>query len=244
MNKLTTMGKKSVSLPNGLASVFLGLTVLLASCSSDDDDKKTTTALKAPVLADLTEEVPAYIGVAIAAIVFENTGGDVASDGCTVAPALPMGLTLAVAGGSCQITGIPAATPTANLELTITAKNATSMDAATVTIRALTVPMLANPAAAMLTAGTEAPTIVFTNTGDDVEAAGCSITAGLGAAAPFTLPAGLELAVNEGTCEITGTPTTAAVAVAADFTITGMNAAGPSAAATVSIAVAAAAAGR
>ena len=240
MNKLTTMGGKSVSLPNGVASVFLGLTVLLASCSSDTDK------LAAPNLAN-PDAVVVETDIKFTPIVFKNIGGGVQANGCAVTTGtLPAGLAISVNSvgrGTCQITGIPTVAIT-ETTFTITATNATGTNTATValTVTALEAPTLANAAVAMLTAGTalEDP-IVFANEGGTVVS--CSVTMGLGTAAPFTLPKGLAVAVNSaGTCQITGTPDVdVGAATAMDFEITGTNPAGMDAA-TISITIAAAAA--
>ena len=87
-----------------------------------------------PSIADLPNPANAVRGVAIAAIEFVNRGGPVqASGGCSVSPALPSGLSAAASGGTCRISGTPSAAA-ANMEYTVTARNARGTSTASVTL--------------------------------------------------------------------------------------------------------------
>jgi hypothetical protein len=166
-------------------------------------------ALAAPILANGTDQV-ATNGSAITAITFANTGGAMTS--CTVAPALPTGLS--INNTTCEITG----TPSANQVLTahtITGTNASGNDTASVNITvnaALAAPILANGTDQVATNGSAITAITFANTGGAMTS--CTV-------AP-ALPTGLS--INNTTCEITGTPSANQVLTA--HTITGTNASG------------------
>ncbi|MCA8838190.1 MAG: hypothetical protein K8963_10110, partial [Proteobacteria bacterium] len=153
------------------------------------------------------------VGQAIAPIALANTGGDVRAGGCTIStasdsPTLPAGLRISPvirdSSVTCQITGLPT-TSAAKAEYTIIANNAAGTDAtsATVSFAVIIVSPLVADIAAVQTAvaGTEANEIIFTNTGLDVGANGCTVIP--------ALPTGLSAAVYDDggkmTCAITGT---------------------------------------
>ena len=179
----------------------------------------------APDLANVVATQNLLTTQASVTITFLNGAGAGAVRGCSVDKPLPMGLTLAVSGGTCVITGAaPIAVATSDT-YTITATNAggDDADAATVTIvvnPALAVPNLSltDTSARVFTVGTPITDITFTNGGGAVQsdADGCRVN--------NTLPSGLTLAVSGTTCEIAGTPDTAITA--ADYVITGKNATG------------------
>ena len=187
----------------------------------------------APALPDLADApaVSFTAGTEITAITFANNGGGMLTD-CAVNPPLPNGLDVSPTGdnGSCRITGTPGVA-SSQTTYTVTATNATGNDMATVSITVAPArPNLADAPAASFTAGTEITAITFTNNG------GGSLT---NCAVAPPLPTGLDVSLtsDNGSCRITGIPTTPA-AVAA-YTVTATNATGDDATpATVSITVA------
>ncbi len=226
MKTVTQLGCKN--LPLSHLAMVLVLPAVLIACSSDK--KGTATTLNAPTLANAADQTYT-VGTAIETLKFVNTGGD-ALTACTSAPALPMGLAVAVSPNtpntattgtervvSCQITGTPTEVA-AEATYMITGTNVTGMDAATVkiTVEALAAPVLTTPAAAeTFTVGTPLVGWELVNTG------GQELTA---CVAKTELPAGLMVAptTDKSTCEITGNPTTAAAV--APFVITATNATG------------------
>ncbi|MCA8837041.1 MAG: putative Ig domain-containing protein, partial [Proteobacteria bacterium] len=178
-----------------------------------------------PLLADAPEEQSYTMGTAITTLTFTNTGLAVkATDGCTVSPALPLGLTLAAFNDAgtmtCQITGNPSVVATkATYVITATATD-NSTDEARVTITVapdpLASPLLADIATEQsYTMGTAITPLTFTNTGLDVKTtAGCTVSP--------ALPLGLTLAAfndaGKMTCQITGNPSV--VAAKATYVIT------------------------
>ena len=98
----------------------------------------TALNVNAPALANVADQ-SLTVGQAILPITFVNTGGDVATSGCVVSSgqggrvALPRGLDVVVANGTCQITGIPTLA-TVPSEYTITATNSAGIATATITI--------------------------------------------------------------------------------------------------------------
>ena len=187
----------------------------------------------APALPDLADAPAASFtaGTEITAITFANNGGGMLTD-CAVNPPLPNGLDVSPTGdnGSCRITGTPGVA-SSQTTYTVTATNASGNDTATVSITVAPArPNLADAPAASFTAGTEITAITFTNNG------GGSLT---NCAVAPPLPTGLDVSLtsDNGSCRITGIPTTPA-AVAA-YTVTATNATGDDATpATVSITVA------
>jgi uncharacterized protein YkwD len=83
-----------------------------------------------PALADATAQTYTK-DTAISAVTFVNSGGDVES--CTVAPALPAGLSVVKDGTTCKITGTPTVV-TAEKSYTVKGTNASGEDTATVVI--------------------------------------------------------------------------------------------------------------
>ncbi|NDE16352.1 hypothetical protein EBZ80_15610, partial [bacterium] len=84
-----------------------------------------------PNMADATTQTYTA-GSAITPLVFTNTG--VPSISCTVSPPLPAGLTIAVSGGTCAITGTPATTTPATTYTVTGTSDIGGTDTATVTI--------------------------------------------------------------------------------------------------------------
>ena len=111
---------------------------VLARNITDSDETTITFTLNpaAPNLANIEGEQRVSARQAITTpIVFTNNGGIVPTGGCSVMPALPMGLELTATNGTCQITGISEVTAVSML-YTITATNITGPDPndATVTL--------------------------------------------------------------------------------------------------------------
>ena len=254
-----TMTCRITGTPTELVSPARTITVASTNAANTGSPDTATVsievsppALQPPSLADAAQPQSFTVNVEITPIVFTNSGGDVAAAGCSLdpsSPALPTGLTVEPADDSgtmtCQITGTPSELVTPARTITVAATNAAntgSPDTATVSIEvsppALQPPSLADVAQPQsFTVNVEITPIVFTNSGGDVAAAGCSLDSSSPA-----LPAGLavEPADDSGTmtCQITGTPTEP-VTPARTVTITATNAAntGSPDTATVSIEV-------
>ena len=171
--------------------------------------------IAAPDLADLTEEQSYRVGKQITPITFVNMGGPVQNNGCTIHSnnrmnpnVLPRGLSLAVVDGTCQLSGTPALA-IEKATYIIRAINAADIGDATISIEVI----LESPMIADLTdeqtykTSTQITAIPFVNTGGPVRTNGngCTVTSNSGSD-PDTLPAGLILAVVDGTCQISGTP--------------------------------------
>lgn len=104
---------------------ILAMTLLLSACGNRESH---TPSLASPSLSNATALVSST-GVVIDDITFTNAGGVISS--CTISPDLPVGLILSQS--NCSITGIATATQTITTH-TVTARNATSSDTATVSI--------------------------------------------------------------------------------------------------------------
>ena len=153
---------------------------------------------------------------------------------------LPAGLTLSNTADNqtCQITGTPTAV-TPSMQYTITGRNVTSTDIATVTIVVeIAPPVLVAPspatAAGMVGVGIEP--IIFTNEdGSDIQANGCELTSSGGDATNELL--GLVLSVSEDNrnCVLSGTPTAPGGVI--NYDVIATNAGGPSSAVRVTITV-------
>ena len=179
-----------------------------------------------PSLANATTTQAYFKGQAIIPLVIANTGDPVVE--CTVDSSLPNGLTIAVNSGNCRITGTPTVT-LVETEFTITGVDAEGeTDTATVSIvvHEKRPPSLANVATTQAYfKGQAIIPLVIANTGDPVVE--CAVDS--------SLPNGLTIAVNSGSCRITGTPTVTSAET--EFTITGTDAEGETDTATVSIVV-------
>ena len=181
--------------------------------------------VEAPDLANIIEVQMFTTGEEITPIIFinDNEGGSVAADGCSAMPALLAGLELAASGGTCQITGTPMVAIAPTL-YTITASNAEGIDEdeATVTIEvALSAPALANEnIARSFIVGQTIEPIIFVNSGGPVQADGCVASSGV--TLGDELPDGLNLAVANGTCQITGIPGMTAPSVTHTITATNL----------------------
>ena len=189
----------------------------------------------APGLANITETKIFTINQAIDPIIFTNEAGAVEADGCNVDIALPMGLILAVSGGTCRITGAPRILSDSPILYTITATNAGGPDTATVTIDIRPfVPSLLNILKLQsLAVNEEITPIIFTNTLSPTgSVASCVVTAG---GDPVGLPMGLTLEVANHTCQITGRPATTSAPTL--YTISATNRGGTDTATTVMIEV-------
>ena len=112
---------------------FFGLAgiLVLSSCAQNSDISNPPLVTLPKLVAPADQTYTA--GEAITALSFQNDGGSPQASGCTVAPALPMGLMVAVASSSCQITGTPAAV-SGETAYTVTAANASGSSKATVNI--------------------------------------------------------------------------------------------------------------
>ena len=120
------------------ASATYTVTATAADSSQDTADVAIAVSSSvSPSLADQTAQ--SYVtGVAISNLDFSNSG--LAATGCAVSPALPAGLSVAVAGSTCRISGTPgAAAVSATYTITATAADS-SQDSATVTIAIETAP--------------------------------------------------------------------------------------------------------
>jgi hypothetical protein len=136
-----------------------------------------------------------------------NAGAAVTS--CTVAPALPAGLSIS---STCVISGTPTVAQAATT-YTVSATNAGGTNNVAVSIAVITAPVLAYPGSPyVFTKNVAISTITPTNAGSPTtNATPCAIVA--------ALPAGLSL--NTTTCAISGTPT--ALSGATAYTVTGYN---------------------
>ncbi len=182
--------------------------------------KAPTPPLALPALQNATVQVYKK-NMAIAPLVFTNTGGGKLTN-CS-ADSLPIGLSVTKSADSktCKITGTPTAVQAATTH-TITVTNATGSDMATVSIMVkalvppLALPALQNVTAQVYTKDVAIVPLVFTNTGGG-KLTNCSAD---------SLPIGLSVAksADSKTCEITGTPT--AIQAATTHTITATNVSG------------------
>ncbi|HCM40486.1 MAG: hypothetical protein A2X97_15210 [Bdellovibrionales bacterium GWA1_52_35] len=169
-------------------------------------------------------------GTQIIAIVAGNVGS--AATGCSVFPALPMGLTLALGTGAdsdkCVLSGTPTEIKPAT-DYNITVSNDMGSGSTTVNIEVYGPPtnLAFVGAPYTFTEGMAITSISSTHLGGPITS--CS----------DTLPAGLNVQLVSGECQISGTPNTATAT--GNYTITATGAAG-STTATVSITVKAAAA--
>ncbi|MCH9662258.1 MAG: hypothetical protein K0U66_01190, partial [Gammaproteobacteria bacterium] len=226
-------------------SVALALSFVLASCGSGNKAATPTTPVTPLAVPNLANAAATTLVVGTAATInFTNGGGGslLADDatpnaGCT-ATNLPNGLAVGRTSNnnSCAITGTPDTVTTEAVTVTVTARNATGVDAAPATVAitinaadpvtTLAVPNLAyagGDVSAVI--GTAITTIEFTNSGggellaNDASPAGCS-------ASP-DLPSGLTIqrTTNGSSCEITGTPDEDSAQ--ATYTVTTRNATGP-----------------
>ena len=199
-------------------------TITATNTAGSDSDAATvnitvTESLRPP---DLENPAPqTYVkDVPISPLTLVNNGGAVTA--CT--GSLPAGLSVAISGNTCEITGTPTAAQPAT-DHTITATNTAGSGAATVNItvtESLEPPDLEDPAPQTYVKDVPISPLTLVNNGG-------AVTACTG-----SLPAGLSVAISGNTCEITGTPTAAQPAT--DHTITATNTAG-SGAATVNITV-------
>ena len=222
--------------PDGPPASAAPLTVSATNAGGSDAATVSIATVSAPApaapdIADIAGTQTFTIGLAIDPLRFDNSGGDVAADGCAVsAGALPLGLALrhatpAGAPATCEIHGVPDGPPASAAPLTVSATNAGGSDAATVSIAteaealATQRPLLADVSETTLSVGSEA-TIEIPNSGGAVASRGCALAAG-------SLPAGLRLEAavptggGEASCRILGMPTT--VASATTVTVTGTN---------------------
>lgn len=151
-----------------------------------------------------------------------NSGGAIVS--CSVAPALPAGLTLNAA--NCSISGTPSAV-TAASTYTVTATNAIGSHAVTLEIAVLNV-----APSITFASSTYAFDLASSVTTDVPSNAGGAITA---CAISPALSAGLTL--SNTTCAISGTPSALTSPSAMAYTITPSNAIGSGAAVTVTVTV-------
>ena len=223
-------------------------TVVITAASAGGPATATVTIVvrpRPPALADATVPGALELGVRLAMpIRLANSGGDVAAGGCSVSPALPMGLVLARvepagAAATCEISGAPSEAA-ASSTYTVTGANAGGMGTAAVTLAVAAAqteaPAISNPTETpTFTVGFPIAPLRFINTGGDVAAGGCDDGG--------ALPQGLAVRrvdpdESEATCEIFGTPL--AAADSASYTITATNSVGPGTA-TITFAVAAAA---
>ena len=234
-----------VGMPDAEVAQAVTLTVRAANAGGMDDATVMVTVRVAPPdLQNIVNRVPLALDQA-QSVPFPNEGG--AATGCAAAPggaALPSGMafelhTPASGPASCALAGTPDVEAAAAVTLTVRASNSAGDSDATVSVTVLPqAPALGDVTApVVLTAGVEAEAVTFGNSGGAVQAAGgCALAQGV------SLPMGLSLARAEpagetATCEISGTPDTAAGAVAAaTYTIVASNAGG-SATATVTIEV-------
>ena len=223
-------------------------TVVITAAGAGGPATATVTIVvrpRPPALADATVPGALELGARLAMpIRLANSGGDVAAGGCSVSPALPMGLDLARvepagAAATCEISGAPSEAA-ASSTYTVTGANAGGMGTAAVTLAVAAAqteaPAISNPTETpTFTVGFPIAPLRFINTGGDVAAGGCDDGG--------ALPQGLAVRrvdpdESEATCEIFGTPR--AAADSASYTITATNSVGPGTA-TITFAVAAAA---
>ena len=168
-----------------------------------------TDALLAPNLPDtpLAETVTA--GATFPAITVANNGGGELSacffldsaDNNSEQASLG-GLSIAVVGNDCEITG--ALTDLDPQTFTVRATNNTQSDEATIvfTVNPEAPILMTDAGAQTYTVGQAITDLTFTNTGGAVEASGCNVNT--------PLPRGLNLDVSGNTCQITGVPEVAA----------------------------------
>ena len=182
-------------------------------------------------------------GRSIEPITFTNRGGAVVEDGCEIdsaganPDALPKGLEVVSSGDTCQIIGIPTETSEVNTYV-IVATNMGGPSGAMASLRIdFVAPDLENVEGVQsypvrMQGGAMITPITFTNRGSPVQEDGCMINPE--GDNPDTLPVGLDVAVVDGTCQISGTPTV--VTNQATYAIIATNDMGPSTA-TVAIAI-------
>lgn len=146
-----------------------------------------------------------------------NNGGVIGSGGCSVLPALPLGLTLN--SNDCSISGTPLV-PLALSPFIVTATNALGSASTALGIRINDIaPILSYSISSILsTLNTVISPILATNTGGSIPTGGCSVSP--------ALPTGLHLNVD--TCAITGIPSL--VSAASNYTVTATNSVGSSSA--------------
>ena len=171
----------------------------------------------APSIIASATTLTATTNTAITPITFRNSGGAVQTNGWSVSPDLPTGLTINPNSG--EISGTPTVV-TAAATYTVTARNAGGSSTATVriTVNDPTIAPSITPSATTLTATTNTAitAITFRNSGGAVQANGWSVSP--------DLPTGLTINPNSG--EISGTPTV--VTAAATYTVTARNVEGSS----------------
>ncbi|MCA8837931.1 MAG: putative Ig domain-containing protein, partial [Proteobacteria bacterium] len=252
-----------VTRPSRTAKV-LAVTAVMAMLSCSDSTPVATSS-NSPALSNLAAQTLPTGQSFEPLVFVNRGGVVSGDTPCKISPQLPEGLNLTTFGEnmitrtpgedgtevlmtttrviSCQIAGIPIA-PAGRATYTVTATNADGQGSATVSIAVvgdrLTAPSLANAADQTYTAATQIEPLIFANSGGSVSAAatpaGCTVdTSDDKPGLPSGLTLGTVMNQDVLTCQITGTPETAAAAV--NVTIMASNAAGASPAATVSITV-------
>lgn len=163
-----------------------------------------------PVITYATSTEVMTLGSAMTTLNASSTGGPILS--CTIAPALPAGLS--ISNTTCAISGTPTALSPVTTYI-VSATNGTGSGSAsvTLTVNAVAPSITYSGSPFVYVKGTAISTLTPTNTGGTLTS--CS-------ASP-SLPAGLSLSA---TCVLSGTPT--AVAGSTVYTITGTNSGGSS----------------
>ncbi len=194
---------------------------------ASNPDPATVVTTAPPALADQSAQFFVET-VAISPLSFANSGGFASS--CSVAPALPAGLTVSLNAGTCRISGTPTAVQAlATYTITATGANDTSGTAAVV----ISVIAAAAPALADLPVQTYVETVIsvafvnFVNSG--YPAVSCSVSP--------PLPAGLAISNTASTCRLYGIPT--ALQALTTHTVTATAADGSTDTATVDISISA-----
>ena len=194
-------------------------TITASNSAGDSAATVNIETASAPDLADLEKQYAINSDIDTSLV---NNGGTGITE-CTVAPALPTGLTLSVSddanASTCEITGATSGATQAATVYTVTATNGQGVGTSTVNITISSIveaPSLANASAVSFFVGVEIDPIVFVNgNGALGRATECSGS---------NLPDGLTVAVSGDSCTITGVPT--GDSAAKDYTVTAGNAIG------------------
>ncbi|WP_202763172.1 DUF1566 domain-containing protein [Bathymodiolus thermophilus thioautotrophic gill symbiont] len=129
LQNITDNNKIIIGLTNGITYYFV-----VTAIKDDIEGPPSAMAGATPVSKPVLENLPAKhltLGNDIEAFIFRNT--ESAASSCSSVPQLPSGLTMALVGGSCQISGIPNALQDATI-YTVKALNLVGNSTATVSI--------------------------------------------------------------------------------------------------------------
>lgn len=171
----------------------------------------------APIISYATSTLSYLVGTLISPLNVSSTGGAIAQGGCSIAPALPPGLSLN--SDTCQITGTPTALAVSpSTPYTVTATNSVGSGTAVLNLAVNNVaPIISYAVGALpLSLNSLISPLSITNIGGLIQTGGCSVSP--------ALPAGLSLDAD--TCAITGIP--AVLTPLTRYTVSATNGAGTS----------------